>query len=77
MQEHQLYLDEKQKIDTLLENNFCIVGIIENLSGTFVAFKQAEETGNAPQATVQLLIPETRKYVTNLLFTSRLDQSVS
>ncbi|GAY78032.1 hypothetical protein [Sporolactobacillus inulinus] len=75
MHEHQFYLEEKQKIDTLLGNEFRIVAINENLSGMFVAFKQMGDQGNTAHATLHLLIPETRKYVTNLLLAEKVDQS--
>ncbi|WP_028983753.1 hypothetical protein [Sporolactobacillus terrae] len=75
MHEHQFYLKEKQKIDTLLGNAFRIVAINENLSGMFVAFKPIGDQSNTAHATVHLRIPETRKYVTNLLLAEQVDQT--
>lgn len=68
MSEHQLYLQEKEKIDALLEKGYRIVEVTENLSGAFVQFEWPDGTkGTNKREQLHILTPDARKYFSNLI----------
>lgn len=62
MSEYQAFLQERDKIDFLLQKGFKITNIIENLSGAFVDFEKKGE-----KETLHVITPEGRKYFTVML----------
>jgi len=77
MHEYRSFLEEKRKIDELLQSNFHIVKIIENLNGAYVTLHRLGGTGDDHSATVHLLTADARRYMTNVLFAQRLKQSMT
>ncbi len=68
MSEHQLYLQEKEKIDALLEKGYRIAEVTENLSGAFVQFERPDATkGTNKREQLHILTPDARKYFSNLI----------
>jgi predicted GNAT superfamily acetyltransferase len=67
MSEYQEFLNERDKIDFLLQKGFNIEKVKENLSGAFVLFKHSE---NNRSATLHIKTANARKYFSNLLIHS-------
>jgi hypothetical protein len=67
MSEYQEFLNERDKIDFLLQKGFKIEKVTENLSGAFVLFKHTE---NNRSAKLHLKTANARKYFSNLLIHS-------
>jgi hypothetical protein len=67
MSEYQEFLNERDKIDFLLQKGFNIEKVTENLSGAFVLFKHSE---NNRSATLHIKTANARKYFSNLLIHS-------
>ena len=62
MSDHQLYMEEKNRLDVLLESGYHIKGVMENLSGTFVEMcKEQANSENVVQ--IHLTTANARKYV--------------
>ncbi|MBN6885970.1 hypothetical protein ACUXCC_001252 [Cytobacillus horneckiae] len=61
MSEYTQYLQEKDKIDVLLNQGYSIKSITENLSGAFVEFERI--TGSTiTSETLHILTADARKY---------------
>ncbi|MEH6942928.1 hypothetical protein [Bacillus sp. JJ722] len=61
MSDHQLYVQEKNRLDALLEQGYKIKNVMENLSGTFV---ELENSNQVPERLVRihLTTANARKY---------------
>lgn len=77
MHEHRSFLEEKRKIDELLQSDFHIVKVIENLSGAYVTMQRSDDADDDLSVTVHLLSADARRYMTNVLFAQRLKQSMT
>ncbi|BCB03468.1 hypothetical protein [Bacillus sp. KH172YL63] len=64
MSDYQEFLNERDKIDFLLQKGFSIEKVTENLSGAFVVFKHAESKRSA---TLHVKTANARKYFSTLL----------
>ncbi|AST91044.1 MULTISPECIES: hypothetical protein [Sutcliffiella] len=62
MSEYQLFLQERDKMDVLLQKGYKITNVLENLSGAFVDFCKEEE-----KETLHIVTPEGRKYFAVML----------
>jgi hypothetical protein len=62
--EYQDFLNERDKIDFLIQMGFKIERVTENLSGAFVLFKNTE---NKRSTTLHVKTANARKYFSNLL----------
>lgn len=67
MSEYKEFLLEKEKIDSLLDQGFQIVGVIENVSGALVTFEKGDD-GEKEVRQIQLKMAEARKYFSTLLW---------
>ncbi|PGT87735.1 MULTISPECIES: hypothetical protein [Bacillaceae] len=67
MSEYKEFLQEKEKIDSLLDQGFQIVGVIENVSGAFVTFEKGDD-GEKEVRQIQIKMAEARKYFSTLLW---------
>ena len=63
MSEYQEFLQERDRIDFLIQQGYRIMNVTENLSGAFVDFEKNE----AVNETLQILTPDARKYFSVLL----------
>lgn len=71
MSAYDEFLEEKQKIDSLLGEGLSIVGIQEHLEGSDVQFKQ--KGSDSPQVELRLLTADARKYVSSLIYMQQMD----
>ncbi|RFB18071.1 hypothetical protein DZB84_03925 [Bacillus sp. HNG] len=62
MSEYQIFLQERDKIDFLLQKGYKMTSVIENLSGAFVDFEN-----NVQKETLHIITPEGRKYFAVML----------
>ncbi|WP_082232100.1 hypothetical protein [Halobacillus massiliensis] len=62
MGEYEIFVEEKQQIDQLIEKGFRIVKVTENLDGALVDFQKGEE-----KEQLAIKNAETRKYFTTLI----------
>ncbi|MCC3358604.1 hypothetical protein [Bacillus sp. REN16] len=62
MSEYQIFLQERDKIDFLIQKGCKMTNIIENLSGAFVDFENTDE-----KETLHIVTPEGRKYFAVML----------
>ncbi|MCG7343631.1 hypothetical protein MHZ92_05775 [Sporosarcina sp. ACRSL] len=69
MSDHLLSLDEMKQVDDYIASGFKIHSVRENLSGTFVEFKQQEE-----EVCLQITTAEARKYFAAKLLEQTLKQ---
>ncbi|SFC70562.1 hypothetical protein SAMN05443252_105385 [Bacillus sp. OV322] len=60
MSDFQEFLEEKEKIDSLVNQGYRIEHITENLSGAFVDFKKSKEVNEYQQ--LHIKTAEGRKY---------------
>ncbi|QOR64638.1 hypothetical protein IM538_12235 [Cytobacillus suaedae] len=58
MSDYQQFLQERDRIDFLLQNGYKIANITENLSGAFVDFENKEKE----QETLHIQTADARKY---------------
>ncbi|MCH1626998.1 hypothetical protein [Fredinandcohnia quinoae] len=63
MSDYQMFLQERDRLDYLIQKGFRITNITENLSGAFVEF----ENSASEKETLQIVNPEARKYFAVLL----------
>ena len=66
MSEHKQYLQERDRIDFLLQKGFQIKNITENLSGAFIDFERTLESKTDVE-TLHVVTPEGRKYFSIVL----------
>ncbi|MEI5908441.1 hypothetical protein WAK64_15435 [Bacillus spongiae] len=62
MVNHQEYIAEREKIDFLIEKEFTIIDVTEDLNGSIVVFSKGEE-----EISLHVKTAEARKYFSNLL----------
>lgn len=60
MSEHNLFLQERDRIDFLVEQGYKITNIIENLNGSFVEFEKGLD--DEQKETLHIVTPKGRKY---------------
>ncbi|MBU8878400.1 hypothetical protein BGM26_05280 [Bacillus sp. FJAT-29790] len=65
MSDHQQFLDERDRIDFLIQKGYLINKVNENLDGAFVDFTHLEEKKTE---TVRIGTANGRKYFSTLLF---------
>ncbi|MBB6285292.1 MULTISPECIES: hypothetical protein [Geobacillus] len=64
---HQ-FLSEREKIDYLIEQGYCMKSLKENLSGSFVEFAKADPlSGTIDIQTLHITNADARKYFSSLL----------
>ncbi|MEH7886918.1 hypothetical protein V7654_21675 [Bacillus sp. JJ1609] len=63
MSEYQEFLQERDRLDFMLQKGYRIKNVVENLSGAFVEF----ENSKGEHETLQILTPDARKYFSVLL----------
>jgi hypothetical protein len=63
LSEYQDFLQERDRLDFMVQQGYRIKNIVENLSGAFVQFENAE----GENETLQILTPDARKYFSVLL----------
>ncbi|MFO1445618.1 hypothetical protein KDN24_20955 [Bacillus sp. Bva_UNVM-123] len=66
MSEYKEYLQERDRIDYLIQKGYKIKNITENLSGAFIDFEKIADVKEEFE-TVQVVTPEGRKYFSVLL----------
>lgn len=66
MSTHDDFLEEKNKIDSLIERGYVIKKAIEDLDGSHVEFEKKGEKGD--KETLHLMNPNSRKYFSSLIF---------
>lgn len=75
MSEYQEFLQERDRIDFLIQQGYRINHITENLSGAFVNFEKVEESGETQSETLQIVTPDARKYFSVLLIKQQKDRA--
>jgi hypothetical protein len=63
LSEYQEFLQERDRLDFMIQQGYSIKNITENLSGAFVEFENQE----GENETLQILTPDARKYFSFLL----------
>ena len=63
MSEYQEFLQERDRLDFMVQKGYRIKNVVENLSGAFVEFENAD----SETETLQILTPDARKYFSVLL----------
>lgn len=63
MSDYQQFLQERDRIDFLLQNGYKITNITENLSGAFIDFENKEKE----QETLHIQTADARKYFSVML----------
>lgn len=66
MSDYQQYLQERDKIDFLIQKGYVISDVKENLSGAFLEFVKVQE-GEKQTETLQILTADARKYFSVIL----------
>ncbi|WP_042346152.1 hypothetical protein [Bacillus massiliigorillae] len=61
MSEHQIFIDEKNRLDVLLEKGYKIKNVMENLSGTFIELKSDDKLSEET-VRLHLTTANARKY---------------
>lgn len=72
MSEYQDFLNERDKIDYLIQKGYTIKSINENLSGAFVDFQKDDVI-----ETLHILTPEGRKYFSVLLIKQQNEEALA
>ncbi|MCM3110394.1 hypothetical protein [Lederbergia lenta] len=68
MSDYQAFLQERDRIDLLVQEGYKIKSIIENLSGAFVEFeKYIGENNKNVSETLHISTADGRKYFSSLL----------
>ena len=60
MSEYEKFLQERDRIDFLVQQGYKITNIVENLNGSFVQFEKEDE--DVERETLHIVTPEGRKY---------------
>jgi broad-specificity NMP kinase len=72
MSEYQLFLQERDRIDSLIQKGYKIKKITENLSGAMVEFEKSEsQSKETKRETLQIVTPNARKYFSVKLIQQR------
>lgn len=64
MSEHEQFIVEKDKIDSLIQKGYQIHSILENLNGSYVDFIHPEDQS---KETIHVTNANARKYFTSIL----------
>jgi hypothetical protein len=70
MSAYEEFLAEKEQIDYLVQQDYQIKGVIENLSGAFVTFELKNQNEAGTRSRVQLIQitnADARKYFSSLI----------
>ncbi|MDD9149012.1 hypothetical protein OYT88_10665 [Sporolactobacillus sp. CQH2019] len=67
MYEYKIFLKEKKQIDELMEQDYQIVSVKENLNGALIQFRPADRKSPDQVKALRILTPDARKYFTNRL----------
>ncbi|MBM7648616.1 hypothetical protein JOC78_001562 [Bacillus ectoiniformans] len=68
MSSYKEFLEEKLKIDELLEKGYKIAGVNETLSGAFVEFdRPLNDLSQAEKVELHILTADARKYFSNII----------
>lgn len=59
MSEYKIFIQERNRIDHLVQQGYKITSVIENLNGSFVDFDKGTED---EQETLRIITPQGRKY---------------
>ncbi len=63
MSDYKLFLQERNKIDSLIEQGYKIKAVIENLNGAYVEFERhADSEQDATYETLHITTADARKY---------------
>lgn len=65
MSSYKEFVEEKEKIDGLLQKDYEITRIIENLSGAFVEFTNPKNSEDKVE--LQILTADARKYFSTII----------
>ncbi|SEM70182.1 hypothetical protein SAMN05192533_10516 [Mesobacillus persicus] len=65
MSSYNEFLEEKTKIDSLIEQGYQIASVRENLSGAFVEFAPADQ--KEENITLHILTADARKHFSNII----------
>lgn len=69
MSEYQLFLQEREQIDDLLQKGYKITKVTESLSGDFVQFEKSRNTIEEKTEEILLILtPKARKYFAVKIF---------
>lgn len=71
MSEYQDFLNERDKIDYLIQKGYKIKSVNENLSGAFVDFQKDDLV-----ETLQIVTPDGRKYFSVLLIKQQKEEAI-
>jgi len=72
MSEYQLFLQERDRMDSLIQKGYKIKKITENLSGAMVEFEKSEsQSKETKRETLQIVTPNARKYFSVKLIQQR------
>ncbi|WP_101843522.1 hypothetical protein [Halobacillus sp. Marseille-P3879] len=75
MSSHREFELEKEKIDFLLEQDYVISGVTENLSGSFLEFSyEGHDPAKDEKQRLHVLHPDTRKYFSTILLQQQKQQ---
>lgn len=64
---YDIYLEEKRKIDELIEQGYQISKVEENLSGAFVDFIRLNEKNEEEKQTLHITTADARIYFSNVV----------
>ena len=74
MSEYQEFLQERDRIDYLVQMNYKIKNITENLSGAFVEFEKSKDANDeAENEVLHISTAEGRKYFSVVLIKQQED----
>lgn len=72
MSEYQQYLQEREKMDLLIQKGYKIKKVTENLSGAMVEFEKSESQSKETKSeTLHIVTPNARKYFSVKLIQQR------
>ena len=63
MSEYREFLQERDRLDFMVQQGYRIKNVVENLSGAFVEFENAKGENEI----IQILTPDARKYFSVLV----------
>lgn len=76
MSEYQEFLQERDRIDFLIQNGYKITNITENLSGAFVHFEKSKDPqADSKKETLHILTAEARKYFSVMVLQQQKEEA--
>lgn len=76
MSEYQEFLQERDRIDFLIQKGYKITNITENLSGGFVHFEKSEDhQADSKKETLHILTAEARKYFSVMVLQQQKEEA--